>query len=1259
MYFRSLYSFVLQGMYAVGVLFAVASPGYAQATFDFSGSPVLISGNDLQQGAMYRFSAVSAGTDALVEVSALNNATLIQLDSTTGVARAFQPEVDGDALGSYVEFAISFVDFGTANTTSVSGVFSALDVDAAVEFDTFFNVSDYTVETNGDLTLSVTAPQTLMVTGGGPGYAPTSEANTTVAVSITVNELPSFTYRVGVNGNTSRQTSLLFEPVAFNNAVFTNINDAPKAVADSNSLTQNSSLVVAAADGLLSNDSDFDTTVDTDVLTVDSMVVGVSTYGVSNSISLNEGELTVNSDGSYEFIPAANYSGSVPVVTYQVSDGKGGTSSSTLSLSVIANNTAPEAMPDSVLLSSYETLTINPLDNDVDDGNLDITSLIWAANLSNYPNGSSLSSNSKELSIAGEGVWSIAGNAVQFSPAVNSSGVVTPVRYSVNDNDGLGATALVTVIDGLASAPVTITINEDIDDNGFIAASEISGQIDVSAVLPVQAMVGDTVSIAFAQETRDVILDANHLLSGSVSAGFNAPVDGGLIQVRASLTDEAGNQSAVSRDQAVMDISATNAPVVSISADLDNSGFISAQENSDLFTVEVTLPNDASVNDKLTITSGTTAAEFILTPIDIANGSVSTTIPALPDGDALSVVAQLTDEAGNRSASGSDSAMIDISAPAEPVVNSLLSSSATPQITGTLPVDSNYLLSVQVNGVFYASGDGQLTESGDGGWSLAIPPSDALPDGVYDVNAVVTDMAGNSSGDVSAAELTVDLMMPVIVANNIGPSSDNAPVVGGSSDQEDGTRVLITTADGARVCEAVMIASQWSCASQILLPVGANALQATVSDIAGNRAIDAFTITVATATDTDGDGIADDMETTADYDNDGIANYLDLDSDNDTIADIFEGLIDRDGDGVRNYLDADSDNDGIADINEAIALNQAFDVQGRINDSSPVGSNGLADYVETSPDSGDSNPPVDTDGDLIPDFLDQDSDGDGISDVVENGHADIDADAMRTDGLLAEIKDFDQDNVPNYRDLDSDQDGISDIRELPASDVDGNGMVDNFIDADNNGVADNADGLPLGLSGGRAQDLDGDGSANFLDLDSDGDRKTDLSEAGGTDVDNNGVHDAYTDENNNRIPDSIDAQLTLGDDADNDLIDDLYDADFAAGADTDFDGIIDAFDADADGNGYADVLDDIAIQLPDQNGDGQADIFEAITPETAALLRTGVGSLGGGCAIQPVRLLQSSGPIDFLFLWLLLAAVVGIHRERLMLNRVPVKGINH
>ena len=98
--------------------------------------------------------------------------------------------------------------------------------------------------------------------------------------------------------------------------------------------------------------------------------------------------------------------------------------------------------------------------------------------------------------------------------------------------------------------------------------------------------------------------------------------------------------------------------------------------------------------------------------------------------------------------------------------------------------------------------------------------------------------------------------------------------------------------------------------------------------------------------------------------------------------------IDNDSDGFANHLDLDSDNDGIYDAVEA-GHDQAH-TDGIVNGT--YGLNGLADLVETTPESGTINYAIsDADGTDPPDYLDTDSDDDGCSDANEaynNANAD-------------------------------------------------------------------------------------------------------------------------------------------------------------------------------------------------------------------------------------------------------------------------------
>ncbi|WP_417871922.1 choice-of-anchor L domain-containing protein [Winogradskyella sp.] len=201
-----------------------------------------------------------------------------------------------------------------------------------------------------------------------------------------------------------------------------------------------------------------------------------------------------------------------------------------------------------------------------------------------------------------------------------------------------------------------------------------------------------------------------------------------------------------------------------------------------------------------------------------------------------------------------------------------------------------------------------------------------------------------------------------------------------------------------------------------------------------------------------------------DDDDDGIANDADLDDDNDGILDSVEDLntdgddnpltdpTDTDGDGIPNFLDLDSDGDGIPDNVEAQSTNGyiapavTYTLQG----------------VNTAYGTGLT--PVDTDGNGVPDFLDTDSDGDGVSDTTEagltlsgngggngldNAYENVD-DYLDVNGTL---------NNPNtLPDADSDlgTGGDVDFRDaVTLGDNDGDGILDDAdLDDDNDGILD-------------------------------------------------------------------------------------------------------------------------------------------------------------------------------------------------------------
>ncbi len=116
-----------------------------------------------------------------------------------------------------------------------------------------------------------------------------------------------------------------------------------------------------------------------------------------------------------------------------------------------------------------------------------------------------------------------------------------------------------------------------------------------------------------------------------------------------------------------------------------------------------------------------------------------------------------------------------------------------------------------------------------------------------------------------------------------------------------------------------------------------------------------------------------------DNDCDGVVNRLDLDNDNDGMLDADEGngKLDFDGDGIADNYDIDSDNDGISD-------NEEWQKEGNYIKPSQIdaNNNGWDDAYDVTLN-GTYYEAEDTDSNGIPDYLDDDSDGDGFPDCTE------------------------------------------------------------------------------------------------------------------------------------------------------------------------------------------------------------------------------------------------------------------------------------
>jgi hypothetical protein len=119
--------FILAVCLSFSFIFCAAQPDY---TFK---NCSLISGTDLQPGAVYSFPDVRSGVDARITIiSETGGVTLSSIDEPwTGFDEAFQPFIHVDPMSDgYIEFQIDFVTAGTATLLTQSKVpVTCIDID--------------------------------------------------------------------------------------------------------------------------------------------------------------------------------------------------------------------------------------------------------------------------------------------------------------------------------------------------------------------------------------------------------------------------------------------------------------------------------------------------------------------------------------------------------------------------------------------------------------------------------------------------------------------------------------------------------------------------------------------------------------------------------------------------------------------------------------------------------------------------------------------------------------------------------------------------------------------------------------------------------------------------------------------------------------------------------------------------------------------------------------------------------------------------
>ncbi|WP_195714674.1 Ig-like domain-containing protein [Neisseria brasiliensis] len=366
------------------------------------------------------------------------------------------------------------------------------------------------------------------------------------------------------------------------------------------------------------------------------------------------------------------------------------------------------------------------------------------------------------------------------------------------------------------TAPV---ITVDVPDNSNNTTPTITGTTDEPE--------GTVVTVTVTDANGDTqVVTTTVKDDGTFEVEVPEELPEGPVKVTAEVEDPAGNKGKAD-DEGTVD---TTAPAITVDAP-DNSN-----DNTPTITGTTDAPEGSVVT--LTVTDAAGETQVVTTTVK-ADGTYEADVPAeLADGD-YEVVAEVTDEAGNK-ATATDTGSVDTTA-AITVEAPDLSNDNTPLITGTTTdVEEGQVVTLTITD---ANGETQVvttTVKADGTYEVEVP--NELPDGNYTVDAKVTDKAGNEAearDDNGGKGNVIDTTAPVITVDVPETGNDTTPTITGTTDAPEGSIVTLTVTDANGETQVVTTTVKADGTYEVdvpnELPEGEVSVVAEVEDEAGNK----------------------------------------------------------------------------------------------------------------------------------------------------------------------------------------------------------------------------------------------------------------------------------------------------------------------------------------------------------------------------------------------------------------------------------------
>ncbi|WIH24826.1 retention module-containing protein [Photobacterium damselae] len=335
--------------------------------------------------------------------------------------------------------------------------FAGNDSDVDGDHVTVSEINGHAVTPNTAQTIEVKHGHITITADGEMSFVPNKDFTGQVEIPYTVTD--------GQGGSATSTATITVTPV----------NDAPVANPETVTTSEDKTIKVDFA----GNDSD----VDGDHVTVSQIDGHTVTPGVEQTIKVNHGHITIAADGDMTFVPNKDFTGTVEI-PYTVTDGQGGSASSTATITVTPVNDAPVANPDTATTPEDKTIKVDFAGNDSDvDGDHVTVSEI---------NGHAVTPNTAQTIEVKHGHITIAADGeMTFVPTKDFTGTVE-IPYTVTDGQGGSATSTATITvtpvnDAPVANPETETTPEDktikVDfagndsdvDGDHVTVSEING----------------------------------------------------------------------------------------------------------------------------------------------------------------------------------------------------------------------------------------------------------------------------------------------------------------------------------------------------------------------------------------------------------------------------------------------------------------------------------------------------------------------------------------------------------------------------------------------------------------------------------------------------------------------------------------------------------------------------------------------------------------------------------------------------------------